>query len=171
MTRSLRIVTAVVFWLTSIAGACAESASETMKGFGLIGAWAVDCVKPYRTTYSTALLGSPTIVSISAAGALLEKNEYEVSSVMMITEDKIKIDSTWTSGDFSNSPGDTFPLPLHKPPLIQSPEMVIMKIGNKIQIFDLHSQDGKLIGIDGGHYYEPSRGRLGPTPIWEKCLN
>jgi hypothetical protein len=144
----------------------AESSTEAIRAFGLVGTWSPDCsrdpTKPdMRTTYAAPELGAPTVILVfstaSGASAMTVMTKSEIKSAARIAEEKIQIVSVrvgaaMATGPFQSST-DSFPV-----------EYVIQKFGDKRRTIDSHSLDGKRILIKDGFQYAPA----GPSGEWHK---
>ncbi len=64
-----------------------ESTSGAMSAFGIVGSWSPDCAGSLRLTYSTPLLGTPTI-TIERDGK--QQLVVEVQEAVRVSEEKLK---------------------------------------------------------------------------------
>src|SRR5437870_3751869 len=90
----------------------AESATEALTAFGLLGSWSLDCSKPitcdqkscsFRNIYEVLPSGQPMsriVVGATAPGPA-KTVESEIHTATRIADDKIKILSTQLQSSFS----------------------------------------------------------------------
>jgi hypothetical protein len=119
----------------------AESTSEALKAFGLIGTWSQDCAgedrSVERVTYEVPFFGSPTIaVATKLPGMGIHRKEGNIVSATRITVDKFRLtidaskttreDKTWNLKGKSRETA------------------LFLRIGDKIKILNLESIDHDL---------------------------
>ena len=154
--------------------AFAESASDAMRDFGLIGTWSPDCavdpagpVPVLRVTYSI-LSGLPAFSNFTKAGKVSAASEGEIRSAVRVTEDKLRITTVITKTTLTDN---TVKMVVDAP-IIDS---VFVKMGSKIELLDRRSVDGKVLLVQNGELIVRSKdgvetGRIKQLPL-EKCLN
>src|SRR5580700_3458429 len=125
------------------ATAQAESISEALKEFGLVGAWSVDCSKEVhtngsnRTIYETPTSSTPTLTTALVAddGSFAITYKYKIMSAVRITDDKIKISSEQI--EFEVTPHRDIVSLLTR-------ESVMVREGAKIRTLESYSLDHKI---------------------------
>jgi hypothetical protein len=141
--------------------ATAETASDAIEAFGLVGVWSPDCAGPFRTIYSISPGGPPT-VRLTVRGeeyATSEIQETQRSAGSQITGSQItgsqikwrSIIKTWTLTDrphegWMPEPGEIW-------------ETVIEKTGDKIRPIQSHRGDGQKISVKDGFIYTKEDGK------------
>lgn len=139
----------------------AESATEAMTAFGLLGSWSLDCSKSItcdekicgsRNIYEVLPSGQPMsrFVTGSSASGPGKTVESDIEAATRIADDKIKIISTQlqSSGVFgvtlswARQPGERW-------------EFVLIKSGNKFRFFSAKREDGKKIAAEDGFGVRP----------------
>jgi len=138
----------------------AESATEVVTAFGLLGSWSLDCSKPIacdqkicgsRTIYEVLPSGQPMsrFVTGATASGPGKTVEIEIHAATRIADDKIKIISTQLQSSFSGftvswwrQPGERW-------------ELVLIKSGNKFRFFSAKREDGKKIAAEDGFVVRP----------------
>jgi hypothetical protein len=165
--RSANLISAVALCLTLVSGAAfAESASEAMTTFGLVGTWSTDCLdkKLYRVTFQTSFWGPPVMIRKlpSLSGEAPDVRESKVSSAVRVTNDKIRFRSV-------------------NPPPGSEWEEVVQKFGDKVRWMDSRTTDGKKILFKNGAFCDRPKGSAEPlaqcdsthgeTPLLERCLS
>jgi hypothetical protein len=125
--------------------AAAETASEAIEAFGLVGSWSPDCAGPFRTIYAISPGGGAT-VRLTTRGQ--EYATSEIQETQRLGGSQIKwhsIIKTWTLADrpyesWMPQPGEVW-------------ETVIEKAGDKIRPIQSQSQDGRKISVKDGFIY------------------
>ena len=169
--------------------ALAETISEALSDFGLIGTWSVDCGRDITTPcsrggcairhiFEAPPLGSPTksiLTGPSEFGTQPTKTTVPIEAAARITSDKIRISYTRAGGidRADNQPwmphaGDKW-------------ETIYEKLGEKLRTVNDQRSDGKIVMIKEGVFYLPKKhGGEDPTsweatgqqvPILERCQN
>jgi hypothetical protein len=132
----------------------ADSTLDTMKAFGLIGTWSLDCAKPMATCDKTGC-GSRNIYGASPSGQIVSQFvmgsaapgqtrtiQTEIQGAIKIADDKIKLIST------QQYPYGT-PLPTSRLPG-ERWETVLIKSGDKLRTLTAQREDGQKITIEDG---------------------
>ena len=91
--RCLEQVALIVLSMITLSSSVfAESSSEALKAFGLVGAWSEDCTKSgSRATFATPFFNVPTLTISVSDGSLLIIMQFEIKYAVRVTEEKIKI--------------------------------------------------------------------------------
>jgi hypothetical protein len=134
MTKYSAAILASGIWAFLCFAAYAESTSEALKAFGLIGTWSQDCASEdrnvERVTYTLPFLGTPMVMVAykSPVLGILHKEGYIVSATRITIEKlRLKIDSSYTAKE------DRIPK-FRKTALFS-------RIGDKMKILILESMD------------------------------
>src|ERR1700730_6433249 len=144
----LRLASGNALWLIATQ-AFSESTAEAVNTFGPIGTWSIDCARNrevMRTTFSSTVSGAVKRIEVilGAHGSVAWTREYDVSSAVRATEDKIKLTSIAISS--KNAEGGSLPSP-------DSQVGVYEKIGtNKIRVIDNRVINSKVIYAQSGFY-------------------
>jgi len=168
----------------------AESASEAIKAFGLVGTWSMTCdrdpvkgcdlsgrvvpVCPARFTFDAPSPGEPKREGLFATPAGPPRRIVTpLTSAVRLTNDKIRL--TWVQNGI---------LPGALPAAAQNGEVweiVYEKQGARLKVLELERQDGQKIVVKDGFQYRPAGGwKEFPTtwentgqvaPLNEKCLD
>jgi hypothetical protein len=168
------LISVMVFTTT----AQAESTSEVLKVFGLVGVWSTDCSKEAhanrsnRTIYEAPSSSSPTLTTalVTDDGSVLIMYKYKITSAVRIADDKIKISDEQI--EFEVTPHrDVVSLPKR--------ESVLVREGSKIRTLESYSLDhtttlveeGYICPIDNqGRQIFGKCPRVEKTEWAEKCL-
>jgi hypothetical protein len=142
----------------AVGPAAAESASEAIEAFGLVGMWSPDCTGPYRTIYAISPGGAPTV------RLTLRGQEYaasEIQETQRSAGSQIRwrsIIKTWTLADrphesWMPAPGEIW-------------ETVIEKAGDKIRPIQSQRKDGQKISVKDGFLYTSEDGKGPGSMQW-----
>ena len=162
--------------------AAADSAIDTMKAFGLIGTWSVDCAKPMTACGKTGC-GSRNIYEVAPSGQIMSRFvmglatpgqtrtiELEIHGAIKIADDKIKLISIQRQSYgptlvTSRQPGERW-------------ETVLLKSGDKFRTLTAQREDGQKITIQDGFVMRAENANqlptkwirtTIPTQFFEKC--
>jgi hypothetical protein len=139
-------------------GARAETATDALKDFGLIGSWSNDCSQSERLTYSIPWFGNP---SISLYRFPAQTINAEIESVSRLTNNQIKYTFSFTSAK-----------DILKNTTVEVPkgswQMRIVKLDYQIGVFEFRSSDGKTTYIDNAE--QKVYQRFFPLGLLQKCL-
>ena len=142
-----------------VQAAGAETATEAITAFGLLGSWSLDCSKPItcdqricgvRIIFEVLPSGQPMSRSVSgpSVSSPFKTIESEIHAATLISYDKIKIISTQLQSSFSGftvawwrQPGERW-------------ESVLIKLGDKYRPFSAKREDGKKILAEDGFAVE-----------------
>jgi len=136
----------------------AESASDVIRTFGLIGSWSVDCQKDprkacdqdscgARLTYIVPSSGPPTINLTNRMYGQMRTFISTIYSASRIAEDKIKFLSV-------QDPAPSLPIVWWRQPG-EVWEIVLLKVGDRYRTFSAHRDDGKKFDVEEG-FLRPS---------------
>jgi hypothetical protein len=162
--------------------AMAQSAGETLKTFGLIGAWSPDCTQnpkdalpkkplpqyPVRWIYSQGDFSVPKLTRmIHGLGALVTE-DYEIKTAEMLTPNKIQYFQVPTTVQFAA--GAQGPQPAKEKPS----NVIVEKSGDRIRVLSQIGSDG-TVKVEDGVSIVHSGGRWNlvrtPNPWLERCPN
>jgi hypothetical protein len=179
-----------LFFACVVAGqaSAAESASDVIRTFGLIGSWSVDCQKDprkacdqdscgARLTYIVPSSGPPIINLTNRTYGKMRTFISTIYSASRIAEDKIKFLSV-------QDPPPSLPIVWWRQPG-EVWEIVLLKVGDKYRTFSAHRDDGKKFDVEEGFYVRPPpppppaesyntmptewHRTTQQTPLFEKC--
>jgi hypothetical protein len=143
----------------------AESTSDVLRAFGLVGTWSLDCSKDptkeaaSRVVYKTSLAGAATydsIIRFPNGQTVVSKNE--IQQAVIIGEDKIKI----IIRPLTITPSAGIASPI----FFKIQEIITEKIGSKMHVLSNHFVDGTGTIIENGKLPNGT-----PTPLVEKCAD
>lgn len=172
-----------------VAGVCfghsaiAESASDALKGFGLVGSWSPNCAEnpedpsarvvagkvPVRWIYATGYGSNPTLVMMTRLGNVLQTVRQEIVSAEQITSDKIKYRTVPISVKLGEQE--------KKVSSATFVTTVIEKVSDKITVFSQVNDDGAIYVENGISIVRmPDHGEMKevnriPFGTFEKCLH
>jgi hypothetical protein len=174
-----------------VTGAFAESTSEAMRAFGLVGTWSVDCSieisQPCMTiahcsgrlSFLVPQFASPFLEFDSQTNTpgQVRKIISPIESAQRVTEDKIKL---VTLGTEDLKGRVQYLLPVRD----EKWDTIYIREGNKLRVWSFKRSDGMKVRIDNGKIYEPEpswKPEHGAVQRWvqsnsevndlEKCLN
>ena len=126
--------------------ASTESIGETIKSFGFVGVWSLDCTQEAeRLIVSAPLLDTPIITLVSSADHKKIVIKYELTSARMITDRKLKVESRVKEAEVDGKRSESENIP--------GMNVVYEKYGSKIRIIS----SNPLLGLFA-------------VPQFEKCL-
>jgi hypothetical protein len=169
--------------LAAASPSVAETSSDSMRAFGLIGSWSEDCstdmTRPCadvercfpRLTFILPLEGNPSeeVMSPSAVSGLVYKSAIAIDSAAQLPGGKIKIATT-----AAVDPSDPVTTPQTKG---ETWETVYQKTGTSLRVWSAQNANGSKIAVRDGYRYEPAsdgkqwRQTNQQTPALDKCLN
>jgi hypothetical protein len=154
------VLALAVAFLLPIKSAKAQNPADTLKSFGSLGTWSIECTpgptgKVDRAIYRTLSPGNPQLENIIHEPAktpggregLSVAEEGEIKAAVEIGDDKITIvlasimRATKQNGRWVNIP------------LLPITQQTIQKIGNKIQVLDWHTINGGGTYVKDGFEY------------------
>jgi hypothetical protein len=176
--------------LAAASPAAAETTSDAMLAFGLVGSWSADCstdmTRPCvdidrcypRLTFIVPLQGAPAeeVMSPSAVAGLVYKNKIAIDAVTQLSGDKIQI--TTTAAIQSGDPATTLQA------RGETWETIYQKNGANLRVWSARQANGAKIAVRDGYRYEPdgdSTSANGQVSQWrrtseqtaalQKCVN
>jgi hypothetical protein len=143
-----RLALAILFSLTLVPAASAETAAQTARKWGLIGPWSLDCSLPPDRSRGTVLA-----YEITSTGKLVHRRNFGD------TTDESEILSAEVSGNGMLNLRVVFPSlkQTREYGLMKQPDGTLRAIYNRNQKEEYSIRDGKF--TDNGH----------PTPSQHKC--
>jgi hypothetical protein len=169
--------------LATAAPAVAETSSDAMRAFGLIGSWSEDCstdmTRPCadlarcypRLTFTVPLQGNPAeeVMSPSAVAGLVYKSAIAIDSATQLPGGKIRIATT-----AAIDPADPTTTPQSRG---ETWETVYQKTGTSLRVWSAQNASGSKIAARDGYRYELAsdgkqwRQTSQQTPSLDKCLH
>lgn len=151
-------------WLAASQALGAESATDAIKAFGLIGTWSVDCTRDVRAacdkttgcgarvTYLVSPSGQPMISNIVGTFVAGQPRTVEttIEQASRIADDKIAITSIQRTASgvtlaWYRQPGEIR-------------QIVLVKAGDKYRTYLAQREDGKKIAAENGFEVRPPPG-------------
>jgi hypothetical protein len=151
-------------WLAASQALGAESATDAIKAFGLIGTWSVDCTRDVRAacdkttgcgarvTYLVSPSGQPMISNIVGTFVAGQPRTVEttIEQASRIADDKIAITSIQRTASgvtlaWCRQPGEIW-------------QIVLVKAGDKYRTYLAQREDGKKIAAENGFEVRPPPG-------------
>lgn len=184
---SLSVVLSTICIISFPSNLAAETPAEAMSAFGLIGTWSPDCATEEdgieRTTYSAAMLSSPTVlVSVRQKCCGVTKLEARIISAVRVTDEKIRLTAVKTKR-IDEGGGELNVKPMTWQPKPHEETVLYERSGKRIRMMDAKVEtDGKKkqLAKDGRKLiYAPNESIHGffwsgphlDTVSMEKCLN
>ena len=148
MHRGLLLVLALV--LAMPAAANAETVSQTLRQFGLLGTWADDCSRPaandnFHTVYAALPNGTVQRTYYNAPGKIY--NQYVLQRVNRISSDQIIYQQKGSAGRI---------------------DVVLKKVGNRYHVLSSQNENGKVY-VKEGMFTENTSSPGKESPWQTKC--
>ena len=148
MHRGLLLVLALV--LAMPAAANAETVSQTLRQFGLLGTWADDCSRPaandnFHTVYAALPNGTVQRTYYNAPGKIY--NQYVLQRVNRISSDQIIYQQKGSAGRI---------------------DVVLKKAGNRYHVLSSQNENGKIY-VREGKFTENTSSPGKESPWQTKC--
>ena len=140
------------------AAALAQSPSDAVRAFGLVGSWSPDCAGQFRTIYAAPSGATPT-VRLTMDGREIASSE--IRETELLGDNRLKWNSvikTWSLPDR--------PLEAWMPQPGEIWETVIEKLDDKIRPIESRRQDGQKVQVKGGFIYDGASAGDGGSIVW-----
>jgi len=156
---ALRLAAAVVLAVTLASlPAVAQTASEAVRAFGLVGTWSPECGGEYRTVYAAPAGAAPSVRLIMDGREIASS---EIRETERLGETRLKWNSVIKSWSLPDRPHENW---MPEPGEIW--ETVIEKLGDKIRPIESRRQDGEKIQVKGGFIFDGASTGDGRPIVW-----
>ena len=154
-----RLAAAVILALSLAAtSAVAESASEAVRAFGLVGTWSPDCAGAFRTIYAAPAGAAPS-VRVTMGGEEIASSE--IRETERLGPNRLKWSSVIKTWSLTDRPHENW---MPEPGEVW--ETVIEKSGDRIRPMLSQRQDGQKISVKDGLIYNGAIAPDGHSVVW-----